>query len=689
LDAAPTVTLGSRGNTQSSTSSVLSPFATPSTSELLRATDVTSQNNGAAAEENIPNDPASGPANQSGDTSGESSTSTTTSDTETTGDTEATGVSGDNVTVETTETTETNETTGSKADSLNVKLNANLGDIAANRDGDIAASGLLPGSDIIVEVHSTPVEVGRFVVDGNGNASGSFQLPQNLEDGEHRIVTHGLLPNGKAVGRDYGFAISGRRIARVAAVAGVQYPIRSPGVVDQLAVYSPAGDAKTILQTQGQLFAVLAAAGAAAVATQGARGRTRSTKTAAAGAPKEGGGYTELFAAEAVFEALDGDDPMLRRGDRSRTWRWKGAERVDRWSRDIPDPVNRFSPLAARAVSDGMWLRAAFGPLALVLPAVGIVLGMAAAFNAGGTYLPPAVGFVAAILILGIADAGAGAIAGLGYVATTALLGGLPTATNVRSTAGLVTLWFAPVLGAAMIRPIRRALDGSRESKVERLGDCVIGPMFGAWTAQSAVWALSGLAGRELPIGGYVGRLTLIAGATLLVRYLLETLVLHWYPKRSLMTHCGEPDETPRLQQIGSVAVRSLTFIFVANAFYPLSWQLLFGAGTLAFSILAYLEWFADRAPNISFLHRFVPGELTMMAVLLVACDFIARALPRWEPDPDRSMLMGIVYFGIPTIVLGLLALVGREGKRPEWKQWHYVLGIPLTAALAKVMFFA
>ncbi len=578
--------------------------------------------------------------------------------------------------------------TENKADSLNVKLNANLGDIAADRDGDIAASGLLPGSDIIVEVHSTPIEVGRFVVDSNGNATGSFRLPENLEDGDHRIVTHGLLPNGKAVGRDYAFAISGRRIARVAATAGASYPIDTPGAVDQLALYSPTKDVKNVLQTQGQLFAVIAAAGAAAVATQGARGRSRSS-TVKAATPEEGGGYTELFAAEGVFESLDGDDPMLSRGDRSRTWRWKGAARIDRWSREVPDPVNRYSPLAARALSDGMWLRAAFGPLALVLPAVGLALGIAAAFNTGGTYLPPAVGFVAAILVLGVADAGAGAMAGLGYVTTTLVLGGMPTAPNVRSTAGLVTLWFAPVLGAAMIRPIRRALDGSRESKVERLGDCVIGPMFGAWTAQSAVWALSGLAGRELPIGGHVGRLTLLAGASLLARYLLETLVLHWYPKRSLMTHCGEPDETSRLQQVGSVAVRALTFVFVAAAFYPVTWQLLFGAATLAFSILAYFEWIGDHAPNISFLHRFVPGELTMMAVLLVACDFIARALPSWEPDPDHGMLMGIVYFGIPTIVLAVLALVGREGKRPEWKQWHYVLGIPMVAALGKVMFFA
>ena len=584
----------------------------------------------------------------------------------------------------------TNATNPDKSDSLSLKLNANIGDLAANRDGDIAASGLLPGSDIIVEVHSTPTEVGRFVVDSHGNATGSFHLPGNLEQGAHRIVTHGLLPNGKAIGRDYAFAISGHRISRIAAAAGAAYPIAVPGAVDQLALYSPANDSKKVLQTQGQLFAVIAAAGAAAVATQGARGRGRgrTSKTAAA-ASEEGGGYTELFSAEAVFESLDGDEAMLSRGDRSRTWRWKGAARIDRWSRDIPDPINRYSPLAARAVSDGMWLRAAFGPLAMALPAVGLVLGIAAAFNTGGTYLPPAIGFVAAILVLGIADAGAGAIAGLGYVVTTLAIGGMPTAPNARSTAGLVTLWFAPVLGAAMIRPIRRALDGSRESKVERLGDCVIGPMFGAWTAQSAVWALSGLAGRELPIGGYVGRLTLLAGGSLLARYLLETLVLRWYPKRSLLTHCGEPDETPRLQQVASVVIRALTFVFVANAFYPVSWQLLFGAGTLAFSILAYLEWFAERAPNVSFLHRFVPGELTMMAVLLVACDFIARALPSWEPDPNRGMLMGIVYFGIPTIVLALLALVGREGKRPEWKPWHYVLGIPLVAALGKVMFFA
>jgi hypothetical protein len=500
-------------------------------------------------------------------------------------------------------------------------------------------------------------------------------------------VTHGLLPNGKAVGRDYNFAVSSHRIARVAVAAGAAYPIEVPGVVDQLALYSPTKDVKSVLQTQGQLFAMIAAAGAAAVATQGARGRTRSRSATAE--VEEGGGYTELFAAEGVFETLDGDNQMLSRGDRSRTWRWRGAERVDRWSRDMPDPINRYSPLAARAVSDGMWLRAAFGPLALMLPVFGLLLGVAAALSTGGSYLPPALGFVATILVLGVADAGAGAVAGIAYVVATVAIGGLPTAANARSTAGLLTLWFAPALGAAMIRPIRRALDGSREAKLERLGDCIIGPMFGAWTAQSAVWALSGLAGRELPIGDYVGRLTLLAGASLFARYLLETLVLRWYPKRSLMTHCGEPDETPRLQQITSVVVRALTFIFVASAFYPVSWQLLFGAGTLAFSILAYLDWFADRAPNVSFLHRFVPGELTMMAVLLVACDFIARALPSWEPDPNRGMLMGIVYFGIPTIVLALLALVGREGKRAEWKQWHYVLGVPLVAALAKVMFFA
>ncbi len=593
--------------------------------------------------------------------------------------------------------------------SMRIDLRAKVGDMAANRDGQVDASGLKPGTVLIVEVHSTPIEVARLTVARDGTASGSFKLPESLEDGNHRIITHGVLPNGSQIGRDYAFLVDKERIAEVAAPVGGLYPVRAFGnAPDQLAFYAPVNDVNHVLHTQGQFFAMVTAAGAAAVAVRGSRGsRSRSTVKAAgtrtslredvgsgSNATKDSGSdnsreYSEVFAADAVFEVLDPDDRTLARGDRSRTWRWKGTSSVDRWSRDLPDPINRFSPLVARVITDGQWLRAAIGPLALLLPFVGAVLGVAAGFKAGGTYLPPAIAWIVVLLVLGIFDAAAGAVAGLSYLIVTVATGGMPTADNMRATAGLLTLWFAPALAAAMIRPVRRVLDGSRASKIERVADCIIGPMCGAWTAQNAIWAQSGLSGRQLPIGNYLGRLTLLAGGCLLVRYLLETAVLQWYPQRSAMTDAGEPDATSRIQQIISVSLRGLMFIGIATAFYPLSWQLVFGGVALSFSILVYLEWIGDRMPNLGFLHRFVPGELTYLAVLLVACDFITRRLPNWESDPQRQMLMGIVYYGIPGIALGLVVLFGREGKRPEWKQWHYALGIPMIAVLSKVMFFA
>jgi hypothetical protein len=77
--------------------------------------------------------------------------------------------------------------------------------------------------------------------------------------------------------------------------------------------------------------------------------------------------------------------------------------------------------------------------------------------------------------------------------------------------------------------------------------------------------------------------------------------------------------------------------------------------------------------------HRIVPGEVTFMVLLLLACDFITRT-PSWEQNSERQMLMGIVYDGVPTIVLSSLVLLSREGKRPEFKQWHYVFGTPWSA---------
>jgi hypothetical protein len=198
----------------------------------------------------------------------------------------------------------------------------------------------------------------------------------------------------------------------------------------------------------------------------------------------------------------------------------------------------------------------------------------------------------------------------------------------------------------------------------------------------------SGLTSRELPISNYVGRITLLTGLVLVVRYIAENVVLRLYPERSVITDCGEPDEAPKVQQIASVLARALMFVWIATAFYPLSWKVVFGAGTLAFSIIVYVQWIAEKTPNIAVLHRIVPGEVTFMALLLLACDFVTRKLPSWEQNPERQLLMGIVYYGIPTIILSALVLFSREGKRPEFKQWHYAFGIPMVAVLSKVMFF-
>ena len=70
----------------------------------------------------------------------------------------------------------------------------------------VTAEGVAPGEDISMWFFSTPTEIGTVKADASGKMSGTFELPEGIENGNHRLVLQGSNFDGsKAV---FGLAVT-------------------------------------------------------------------------------------------------------------------------------------------------------------------------------------------------------------------------------------------------------------------------------------------------------------------------------------------------------------------------------------------------------------------------------------------------------------------------------------------------
>jgi len=63
----------------------------------------------------------------------------------------------------------------------------------------MSSEGLAPGDEITFWVFSTPTALGTVKVNANGIAAGTFTIPADLENGDHRLVLQGVNKEGKKI----------------------------------------------------------------------------------------------------------------------------------------------------------------------------------------------------------------------------------------------------------------------------------------------------------------------------------------------------------------------------------------------------------------------------------------------------------------------------------------------------------
>ncbi len=577
----------------------------------------------------------------------------------------------------------------------------------------VSGSGLLPGSDVTVEAHSDPVQVGQASVSNDGTLSTTLTIPVKLPAGEHQLIADGLDKNGIPVSQAIPFGVDdqGRFIgtgSSAASAAGSSSGsstssgsvatfgvLAAPSAVDTgYRLFGPAANpvgmaivgvvafaflsvlAGRILEAGERDDEELAVSGALPESTfvpvDVSEPVTVGATTSALAEVPEKPASTSWADRPSVNNPHRGfapaEDLEVITDDESGDDEESGKSRIPlvgglfSWLAGVmPSSVRKASPLLDEIVRDGGWLRSLLGSIWIVLPVGALGAGIAAAVLNHGNAVPPALGFVFAIAVLGILDASVGLLAFIGFAVTTTVMGGIIAPSSIRILLGIAALWvLVPVLALAT-RSLRR--EDSDElgfgPVFDRVGDVVIVAATAGLLGYATVSSWSTLSGLDLPIVSDAALFGVAAAAVMIAR----ALVSRAFANANRLT--TSRDDAPNdIQRIVSMLVRTALFGFIAVAFVGNCWQL--WVGVALFLVPLLLAVFPEWLPKSSRLRPYIPTGYLRLALLLIIGSAIAYAVLHNVTNPQNALAWLLVGLAIPYAILGVITQLVQPG--PGWQ---------------------
>ena len=538
---------------------------------------------------------------------------------------------------------------------LRLAVKLSVGASVTGRSVTLDAEGLEDGTTVTVVLYSEPRIIGQGVADAQGSAAVQTQIPANLEVGMHTVMANGTGPDGQPVQAVGAFMIDAEQVATaIAPPAQVVVPMEpgSPELERALEAGKPLYDPGLHPATT----AAVAVAGIALLGIAGIGGLTSSSAGAGQSATKTSRGKLAVIVTKKL-KAVKADEEG--RGDRSRTWRAPMTARTDALIATAPVKAGRWSAMVPRILVDGAWSRAMLGSLGFALWVIGLALGLWSTVSVGFHAFPPALPLALAIIVLGVLDASAGAVAWLTITVAAAVTGHVTTWADVRTLLGMFVLFASLPLLAHVIRPLRRKVSASSKDRFDRFADYVMMPIFVAFAAASMFKALNGLSGLELtnPDQMWTVRIAVILACWL--RLAVEDVAAHAYPVRSKLV---QPEKlvSPAIgMAIVSVFIRAGVFIMIAAPFFGLGWQTWLAAVLLAIPML--LKIWEDSLPNSARLNKWYPRGLARFVLLLVVGIYMGAWLVG-HSAPDEQVRATYNLLLLPGILSGVIELFGREG---------------------------
>ena len=436
--------------------------------------------------------------------------------------------------------------------------------------------------------------------------------------------------------------------------------------------YDPFDNPEDTQSTQVAAFALLGALAAGKAAGSSGGSESKSEKNSDDADDKSRDDFEESEDSEDLASVGAGGLALIKRssswGDRSRTWRHKRTESVDRTWRHRAQSISSFSPLAARTIGDGSYLRAMIGSFSIFAYPIALVLGVWALIDVDRQALPPATWIVIAIALLGTFDAMAGFFAAAIYAIGITASGNIFSREEVLTVAGVMIIFFAPALLASAIRPIRRLIS-SDDDRWERITDYALVGLLSFWSLEKIVGALNGLSGLKLPISADATQIAFIVAIAITARVILEDIATYLYPVR---LEAVSPDykDPSTFQQVLSLEFKTFMFVTLAIPFVGFNIQLLIG--TFFFLLPSILGLtVGDRYPKIPGIGRILPkGALKIIVMVFVGSIFANWAESLFE-NPEDFIPWSFALLAIPGL---LFKFAGDFAEKPgyDWRKTDF-----------------
>lgn len=538
-----------------------------------------------------------------------------------------------------------------------------------NRTVSIQGEGFAKESEVEVWMNSTPIKLGTAMTDTNGAFSESFTTPLGIELGEHTLTLSGNLPDGTLSKTSIGLIVVDAENAPVAPTdkdkkptsnsssgeggAGAQGPGGAP--------YDPQSEPKAVVGLLGDMVGLLALAG---MAVAGRRRENDDDGSDSGDKDDRGSGDISDVTVKHHSSAADVKKDILR---------LPRSSFVDRIVTALPMKLARVSPLVGRVLTDGTYLRSLLGVAWLLLPLLGVVVGVGSAVSTDFNAVMPSLAWLTAVVIIGSFDALAGFMAASVFGVLVVLGGGIHSSDSVRGLLGIWVFSFAvPVLASAS-RPFRRKDAVGLAGAWDRAADFVMIALFGAWAAGSMFGSLPGLTGFRPSYADDVLRIQVIVLVVLVLRYALENATTVLTPGKLRELSASSLPDPSNTQVIISSLIRTTSFVFVAIVFIGNNWALWTGAALyLLPKLVAIID---DKFPNVEALHRYMPRGILKVTFMMFVARWWGQLLTSNIDDAEKMLTFGFVFLGMPGFITTVLGWFGRSSSKPWKPNWFTRFG--------------
>ena len=562
--------------------------------------------------------------------------------------------------------------------SVYLEFGGAVGEAASGAPISVSGSGMEPLSRVELWVFSTPKLLATSSTSDAGEFEVSAEVPSGLAAGDHTVLLTGTDSEGNPVKEATGFSVDAdgviTGVLAGADVTGLEVP-----AMPDAAMAPPYPIVAALDNPAAVVTAAVAGLAVVAVVGVGAGGAASGLNARSAGESVAGGGINEGTGVR--YDEITDVDLSHNRGWRTRftpsgsapgdispLHRFPGTSFVDEASFALTASVATKSPLLSRTVADAAPLRAMLGSLSLLLPIAAAVLGVIGAVTGDGIAMPPVLGVLTALIIIGVLDASAGLIGALAFTAAVAFSGGIIDVGSVRTLLGIGLLLVGPGMIAGTFRSIRRLPQPGAAYAWERLADFVIVPLLGGYTTYNIVTALPPLGGSLFPIADSAVFLGVVVLVALVAKIALEEISSRWFPERMATVVPLETAEPGLTQQTISGLLRVSAFVFVSAAFIGNVWQL-WVAGII-FMIPLLISPLSSRFPNLPRVWRLLPEGVPYLGIMLVIYLVLTTVLYAQYGDTSDYARVSFLVLLIPDFILGVLWWFGRQGADDDEVRW-------------------